>query len=76
MTLHRKRALRNSALLTLVVGALGLYQAESLQVILMSCALSFPILYFALYSSYKFSEKLMTQKMDNNSTNPPTSSKN
>lgn len=57
-----KRALRNSALITLVVGAVTHLQGDAFGAVLMTMAFTFAIITPALWLSYRFTAKLLKPK--------------
>lgn len=60
MTLHTKRALRNSLVLAAIIAAVALFQGETLATSLLSFVFSALIFFVALLASYRFAEKLQT----------------
>lgn len=56
--IHLKRALKNSALLALVVFAIALYQGETWLTAVLSFGFSALIIFIALLLSYQLSDKL------------------
>ncbi len=65
-----KRALRNSALLSLAVGLVMLWQDNGLMESGLTALFTFMIITPAFWFSYQLANKL-AKKMANNHTNPP-----
>lgn len=57
-----KRSIRNSAILALVIAVIAIYQGETHLTAGLSFAFSWLVLFFALFFSYKLSNRITKQE--------------